>query len=254
MNYLQTIFRVVDFETTGIDPSKDEIIEVGIVDVKYQDGQWMPVSFRQALCDPGIPIPPESSAVHHIVRSDVEGCGRTPDDLRAMLVEGHTENHQFAAHNAPFDQAFAGIGKPGEWLCTARMAKHLVPDSPSHSNQVLRYYMGFERVRVPGMDPTDPAASMHRALFDAYCTALILCDMLQDRLPTLVPELKTTRELLAYVDQPIFLGDKKVGFGKYGDKKWSEVPRDYLQWMLKQPVDSWDKDQLHTARTIFYGQ
>lgn len=51
-----------DLETTGLDVAKDRIIEIALLKV-YPDGQEE--SFH-TLVHPGIPIPPESSAVHGI--------------------------------------------------------------------------------------------------------------------------------------------------------------------------------------------
>ena len=51
--------RVIDFETTGTDPTTDAIIEIASVDV-LADGT---ITNRQAtLVRPGIPVPPEASA------------------------------------------------------------------------------------------------------------------------------------------------------------------------------------------------
>ncbi|MDD7437705.1 MAG: 3'-5' exonuclease [Bacteroidales bacterium] len=51
-----------DLETTGLDVAKDRIIEIALLKV-YPDG--LEESFH-TLVHPGIPIPPESSAVHGI--------------------------------------------------------------------------------------------------------------------------------------------------------------------------------------------
>jgi DNA polymerase III epsilon subunit-like protein len=52
--------RVIDIETTGVDPLADAIIEIGSVDV-LKDGSI--ANRRSTLVRPPIPVPPESSAV-----------------------------------------------------------------------------------------------------------------------------------------------------------------------------------------------
>ena len=60
--------RIIDIETTGIDPSKDKIVEIASVDASREGRPTRPT---QHLVNPGIPIPPLSSAVHHIVDAEV---------------------------------------------------------------------------------------------------------------------------------------------------------------------------------------
>ena len=77
------IVRVVDIETTGLDPATDRIVEIAVVVVDFQ-GQHYRKLFH-SLVDPGIPIPPEASAVHHITTAMVAGKAPTPDRIRPAL-------------------------------------------------------------------------------------------------------------------------------------------------------------------------
>jgi DNA polymerase-3 subunit epsilon len=61
---------VLDVETTGVDPDKDRIIDLAICFIENGQIDPAPVSFR---FNPGIPIPPEATAVHGIRNEDVEG-------------------------------------------------------------------------------------------------------------------------------------------------------------------------------------
>ena len=62
------VVRVIDVETTGTDPKIDAIIEIASVDV-LKDGT---IANRQSvLVRPPIPVPPESSAVHHLIDEDL---------------------------------------------------------------------------------------------------------------------------------------------------------------------------------------
>ena len=63
--------RVIDIETTGTDPETDAIIEIASVDV-LADGTI--ANQRSTLVRPGIPVPPESSAVHHLIDEDLAGA------------------------------------------------------------------------------------------------------------------------------------------------------------------------------------
>lgn len=90
---------LLDVETTGRDASVDRVVEVGIV--YRQNGEFKKHNW---LIDPGIPIPAEVSAIHHITDDMVKGkprfekvCAEIADVLRGRVP---------AAYNAPFDRAF----------------------------------------------------------------------------------------------------------------------------------------------------
>jgi DNA polymerase-3 subunit epsilon len=57
----------IDIETTGLNSTKDRIIELGLVVLK-PDGTRTTWSSR---FNPGMPIPPETTEIHRITDSDV---------------------------------------------------------------------------------------------------------------------------------------------------------------------------------------
>ena len=57
----------LDLESTGLAPDRDRIVEVSIIK-EFPDGRLERRSWR---INPGIPIPPEATAVHHIRDQDV---------------------------------------------------------------------------------------------------------------------------------------------------------------------------------------
>src|SRR5436190_710636 len=67
----QSLIRVIDIETTGIDPATDAIIEIASVDMVRSGGIN---NAMDTLVRPGKPIPPGASAVHHIVDEDVQNA------------------------------------------------------------------------------------------------------------------------------------------------------------------------------------
>ncbi len=62
----------LDVETTGIDPSLDRVIELG-VSVLHPDGTVKPKGWSVRI-NPGIPIPAASTAIHGITDEDVKDC------------------------------------------------------------------------------------------------------------------------------------------------------------------------------------
>ena len=71
MEYPNT-YVVYDLETTGVDPSEDEAIEIGAL--KVEDGKI--VASKSWILKPSVPIPAAASAIHGITQEFVEKNGR----------------------------------------------------------------------------------------------------------------------------------------------------------------------------------
>jgi DNA polymerase III epsilon subunit family exonuclease len=158
-------FLALDFETTGLDPRKERVVEIGAIrfSAKGEHGSLA------SLVRPGISIPMDVIAIHGISDSDVahspgfaEICG-----LLMALADGAC----IVAHNAPFDVAFlkaelerAGLPAPRNQVLDTRMlAKAAFPGLPSYRLVDLA-----ARFRI------DTGRS-HRALDDAKtCMGLML--------------------------------------------------------------------------------
>ncbi|MDA5092838.1 exonuclease domain-containing protein [Aliiroseovarius sp. KMU-50] len=189
-------FVVFDTETTGLQPHKDEIVQIGAVRVvksKIIAGEEI-----NMLVDPGRPIPPASTKVHGITDAMVNGADTT--------IPATQKLHSFAigsvlvAHNAPFDMAFlhnhekeAGLSWDHPILDTVLLSAVLFGRTEVHTLDAL-----CER-----LDVEIPPELRHTALGDAHATAEVLCKMLamlQSRgistLSEAVAEAKTHSRLL----------------------------------------------------------
>lgn len=77
-----------DLETTGTDPREARIVTAAVVEVAGGE----PVRRRSWLTDPGVPIPPEATAIHGITgeRAAAEGRpAREPVEEIAHALAGH---------------------------------------------------------------------------------------------------------------------------------------------------------------------
>lgn len=234
-----TIIRVVDLETTGFPPDA-EPIEIAAIDVRLRpfalpvidDGQTagtgLPVTLRQALVRPTRPIPPQASAVHHLIDEDVAGASPWGEVWPLFMGPAIAA---FCAHSAAFERAFIGDqmtgGKP--WVCTWKCALRLWPDALAHSNQALRYWL-----KPAGLD-RGKAALSHRAWPDAYVTAHLLALMI---------ERASIEELIAWSAEPALLA--RVPFGNWKGHPWQDVDDGFLSWVLSR---DFDENVMHTART-----
>src|SRR5262249_39435150 len=91
---------VIDFETTGLDPDKERILEVGLV--CYDSGR---ISVREnLLINPGIPVSAEARSVHGITDEEIAHAPRFVEvaDRILELLSGRLP----IAYNAEFDRRF----------------------------------------------------------------------------------------------------------------------------------------------------
>lgn len=224
MNLLQdTVFVVKDTETTGLDPTQDKLVEVAAVAVKPSVGV---IGMWATLINPGIPIPPEVSAVHYLTDSDVASAPAlavAEAGLRRFYkAVGGTA---LVAHNAAFDSGFIDAGiydclPIPEWLCTERLARHVWPDAPTFKNQGLRFW---RRLNVDTF-----GIMAHRALGDALVTAALLLDILSCE-EFALRNITTLEELRDLSNAPVRF--TKWPLGKHYGKPL-ETDIGYVRWAL----------------------
>jgi exodeoxyribonuclease X len=221
---MTTRIRVIDFETTGLPPEAD-VVEAAYIDVViggqntfHLDRSWRSFIYTSKS------IKVEARAAHHIRDSDlIDG------PLWKVVEPGLMHADMlYAAHHIDFEKAFFNPND-SRWVCTYKCALRLWPNAPSHSNQVLRYFLN-------DCDPGNDGMPPHRALPDCRVTALILIQCLQ------VVNLDIVK-LVQWSSEPALL--PRVPMGKHREKLWSEVPTDYLEWVLRSEFDS---AVMHTAR------
>lgn len=95
-------FVVFDSETTGLDPQKDEVVQLGAV--RIVNGKIVPGEMFDTLINPGVSIPASSTAVHRITNEMVAGAPGLEAGCR--LFHNFAHGAVIVAHNAPFDMAF----------------------------------------------------------------------------------------------------------------------------------------------------
>jgi DNA polymerase-3 subunit epsilon len=112
---------LLDTETTGLDRSKDKIIELAMLRVAVDAQTGMPVggvSVYDALEDPGQPIPREVQALTGITNAMVRGQRLDEAGIARMLSGADL----VVAHNAAFDRPFAEARFEGfstlPWACS----------------------------------------------------------------------------------------------------------------------------------------
>ena len=114
---------VLDTETTGLSSQDDQVIELGMIAFDFDPVLGTLHNVREVfdeLEDPGRPIPPETTQVHHITDSMVQGKRINDTAVEKIVAEASV----IIAHNASFDRPFVEkrwpVFKDKQWVCSIK--------------------------------------------------------------------------------------------------------------------------------------
>lgn len=237
---VNSLLAVIDTEGTSAIPAESKVVEVAFALLNESlevQGQFA------SLVNPECAIPPSASAVHHIVDADVANEPKF-NELCLESMFSDEEAVVFVAHNAQYDKTVLPPYQKYPWLCTLRLARHLLPDEDSHALQTLRYSLSLP-VKLPdGMQ-------MHRAEADVVVATELLKHLLHvyREQQGVQEEYLNIHDVIAFAAQPIMY--KKMPFGKHRGELISNIPRSYLQWALANMTDL-DPDLRYTFK--YYSQ
>ncbi len=150
-----TPLAFIDLETTGANPLRDRVTEIGIVSVTRDH-----VERWSSLVNPGCRIPP---FIQNLTGIDDAMVANAPSfaDL-AVEVRSRLAGRVFIAHNARFDfgflkNEFQRLGQRfrADVVCTVKLSRALFPEHPKHNLDSLILRHGLT------------AGDRHRALADA---------------------------------------------------------------------------------------
>ena len=136
---------IVDVETTGLDPTRDKIIELAILPFDFSsEGVLYGVHDSYAgFEDPGMPIPGEISRLTGITDDDVRRQ-KLDDDAVAALAAGAS---LVIAHNAGFDRRFLerrfSVFVDTPWGCSREQVPWAAEGLRSRSLDYLLYRFGY---------------------------------------------------------------------------------------------------------------
>jgi len=112
---------VLDTETTGLDQSRDKIIELAMLRVDVDTATGLPVGIVKVydgLEDPGVPVSREIEAITGISSAMVQGQRLDESQIATMLADVDL----VVAHNAGFDRPFCEARLPAfaalPWGCS----------------------------------------------------------------------------------------------------------------------------------------
>ncbi len=236
-----------DLETTGLNMKSDRIIELALIRVSPQGD----VLERVRRFNPGIPIPPEATAVHGITDADV--ADEAPFCARVRSLEELLADCDLAGFNIRrFDvqmlqEEFRRCGLrfelEGRRIIDMQTIFHR--EEPRDLSAAARFYLGREHEEA------------HAALADIRTSAAVLSAQFEryEDLPHDIDGLHAYCEQYAPIRTEVdrWFGPEDEGRvfrrGKHKGRPLEEVARsepDYLHWMLG--ADDMDEDVLAIVR------
>ena len=218
----------LDTETTGTEPD-DKLCQIAF----KPEGD-------QAVCElfnPGKPISIDAMTIHHITEKMV--ADKPPfqeSDAFVKLQELVSDiNNVIVAHNAQFDMKM--LNMEGIYtqrvICTIKLARYLDKNGviPKYNLQYLRYYLGLEI-----------EAKAHDALGDILVLEGLFSELnakFQENKKLMDP----VQEMIHISNNPVLIA--RMPYGKHRGVLFSEVPRDYLEWLSGTDLD---EDMAYTVK------
>lgn len=157
-------FTVFDTETTGLNPSDDEIISIGAV--RIVNGRLLRQETFDRLVDPGRPVDPAATRIHGISAEMLEGQPAIEEVL--PLFARFAQGTVLVGHNVAFDLRFlelkearTGVRFTQPVLDTLLLSAVVSPDEDDHSLEAMAARLGASMV------------GRHTALGDAILTGEI---------------------------------------------------------------------------------
>ena len=181
-HFKDEVFCIVDIETNGNSPIKNQIIEIGAVKMKNGEVIDRFESYIYANF-----VPPAIEKLTHITTDDLKNAPslkKVLQDFKLFLGDS-----VFVAHNVKFDYNFiadsmkvVGLEKMlNRKFCTVDLSRKTI-EAPRHGLGFLREFLHIE------------IGEHHRAYADAISAGKVLMECLKN----LPEDIKTTEELIAF--------------------------------------------------------
>lgn len=230
---------VFDIESTGVSPRKDRIIELAAIKL-MPDGEEIPKCW---LMNPGVPIPPETTAIHGISDEIVKDCPTFAD--KAEEIFEFFRGCDLSGFNADrfdipcLEEEFARIGMA--FAPSAR--KHVDVQRIYHKKEprdlsaAVRFYLGRNHDGAHGAE-ADTRATLEvlKAQMAKYSDLPATVDEMDEYLVPHDPMNADRAGTLRWKD-----GELTINFGK---KKGESLKKlllnepNYLKWILKGDFDT----------------
>ena len=224
-------YILFDTETTGASEN-DRIIQVGAMIVHSRDE----IEVYNELCSTEVPISTEAMEIHNITPDVIENQPPYLElDFCKKLEAYNDKENYLIAHNISFDLAMVekeGFDNNYTLIDTLRCAKHLLPDSPYHRLQYLRYSLELYKTEGAEADKLGVTIKAHDAIGDVLVMKLLLSKLVLLAKEQFPEEKNPMLTLDKLTQTPVLM--KTFKFGKHKGKEVADVAKEdagYMKWM-----------------------
>ena len=215
-----TRWLLADTETTGV-KATDAVCEVAWREI---DAEFNTLREGMSIINPMMPINYAASAVNGITDAMVADAPTLDEYMRSAGDPLMGEDVVLICHNVAFDHRFLKphMSEGAKTLCTLKCARVVYPEAENHKQSVLAAMLGIYV----------PREKAHSADGDLDVLAQLLQCLCRDSgrdLEGLMEIQNRPRKIL------------KMSFGKHRGRLLSELPADYVHWLLTK-ADNVDAD------------
>jgi len=224
-------YILFDTETTG-NSEQDRIIQIGAMIVHNKED----IDVYDELCSTDVHINIEAMEIHNITPDVIENQPPYAELEFVKKLEAYNESENYLiAHNISFDLSMIekeGFDNNYTLIDTLRCAKHLLPDSPYHRLQYLRYALELYLTEGAEADKMGVTIKAHDAIGDVLVMKLLLSKLValaKEQFPEEKNPMKTLDQL---TQTPVLM--KTFKFGKHKGKEVADVAKEdagYMKWM-----------------------
>ncbi len=231
---------VIDIESTGLSNEKDQIIEIGVRQFKFNrvTGELLSLEKHYSgFQDPGEPLSEEIKALTGITDEQLKGQSIDWSAVNALF----STSHLLIAHNAAFDRPFVDqqstVSSEKIWACSLRQIDWTAKGFPTQKLEMLSVFHGFFN-------------DAHRALADADSLLYLLTfSDASTNTPYLLELVNNARKPVVHMIATAAPFESK-DFLKNRNYRWDGQNRVWTKQIAKEEVAS-EKDWLE--KTVYLG-
>jgi len=221
-----------DLETTGIDTARDRIVEISLVKV-MPDGEEIVKTRR---INPGIPIPAEATAIHHITDDDVKDCPHFAQIAKSLAQ--FLEGCDFGGFNSNrFDlpvlvEEFLRAGVDVDF----KRRRFIDVQNIFHKMEQRTLVAAYKFYCDKNLEEAHSAEADTMATYEVLKAQLDRYPELQNDVAALA-DFSSRGETADYAGRILYneKGEEVFGFGKYKGRSVEEIFRiepSYYAWMM----------------------
>jgi DNA polymerase III epsilon subunit-like protein len=199
----KTVYCSLDIETTGFDPLKDEILEVGFIFFTLdKKGLKLGEEYTQVF-KPSVEVPAKILGLTGITQAELENAPKFTEHKE--IIQSKLKDAVIVGHNIIFDIRFleaSGIKFSGKTIDTLDLVQWLLPTHHSYNLENLMHFFGISH------------KDAHRALADAKASVKVL-----EKLFGIYSNFsKETKQKIQKIIEP-----KEVTWKEFLELEWTKV-------------------------------